>query len=301
MFQKIRKNKFFRKTLVFASVFLILVTSLVLPVLAQAPDYIVGNSNNVGSVDFYYSSPPSTDNNTILFGFIPDYNNNVYKPLFFEGFFNVYNFSINDSPETIRNTLYNDYNENYSTGDFTYYCYYYNADIKISAFEVFMNNGYYPVEEFSNMWNNYFAWEITKNNEVNSLNSEYSSLEETYKNLNTSYNTLQSDYNLLQSNYTTLRAEYDVLYSDYEILEQYWSDLYDKYLGAKSEGYTQALNDYEAFEKGLFSIFNAPFVFVQNIVGFEIFGVSLTEVLVFILILCIGYVLLRFIGGALPL
>lgn len=81
----------------------------------------------------------------------------------------------------------------------------------------------------------------------------------------------------------------------------YWEEQLIPVNDAFDRGYTQALNDYKAFEKGLFAIFNAPFVFVQNIVGFEIFGITLTEVLVFILILCIGYIILRFIGGALPL
>jgi hypothetical protein len=66
-------------------------------------------------------------------------------------------------------------------------------------------------------------------------------------------------------------------------------------------GYTNALNDFDMFERGLFDIFNAPFIFVRNIVGFEIFGITISDVIIGVLLLCLGFVLIKFIGGAIPL
>lgn len=334
MFQKIRKNKFFRKALVFASVFLILATSLVLPVLAQAPSVSNVDSNQIGPVDFYFSSPTDVgSSNTMVFGFISDYNTGYYIPLFFEGFFNVYGFSISDSPSTIFNALYDDNLNN--AGNYTYPCYnsYDDSTTSRSVFEAFANAGYYDIDSFSSMWNSYFSWEIAQDNHVDSLfrqiatlnnqiaakdeeivfkqeqiesaNRQYRILSNQYDDLTNSYNTLQSSNNTLQSNYSTLQGDYNslndnynTLQNDYNSLQLGFDNLYEEYLIARSTGYTEALNDYKAFEKGLFAIFNAPFTFVSNITGFEVFGISLVEVVVFILIICLAFVLLKFIGGS---
>lgn len=339
MLQKIRKNKFFRKTLVFASVFLILATSLVFPVLAQAPSVSNVDSNRIGSVEFYFSSPPDVgSSNTLVFGFISNHNTGGYIPLFFEGFFNVYGFSISDSPSTIFNAIYNDYVNN--GGNYTYPCYniFDDSTTSRSVFDSFASAGYYDIDSFSSMWNNYFDWEIAEYNQVNSLtqqnttlnnqitakdeeiafkqqqidsaNRQYQILSNQYNDLTNSYNTLQSNYDTLQtnnyalqSNYDTLQSNYNTLNNDYNSLQglynnleaenedllMAWSELYDKYLVAESEGYTRALNDYNAFKKGLFDIFNAPFVFVQNLTGFEIFGITIFDIFAFfiLLFLCI--------------
>lgn len=76
--------------------------------------------------------------------------------------------------------------------------------------------------------------------------------------------------------------------------------LESSYNFAYSEGYTQALNDYDAFGEGLFAIFNAPFEFVRNITGFEVFNINLFEILCFFLTIGIGIFLFNKIRRFLP-
>lgn len=150
-------------------------------------------------------------------------------------------------------------------------------------------------------FNNYYTGDVT--NDMSILDMPFN-IYGTIINGGTIYQSVTNNVSL--SSYVSSRnmsqefLEYIFVYS-YENQFTYWEEQLLPTQEAFDRGYTQALNDYNAFEKGLFAIFNAPFVFVQNIVGFEIFGITLTEVLVFILILCIGYIILRFIGGALPL
>lgn len=68
-----------------------------------------------------------------------------------------------------------------------------------------------------------------------------------------------------------------------------------------SEGYTTALEDVDAFERAFVTIFNAPFDFLSNLSDVQLFGVSIFDVVGVILVLALGYLLLRFIGGAIPL
>lgn len=109
-------------------------------------------------------------------------------------------------------------------------------------------------------------------------------------------NTSLSSY-IAERNMSQEYLEYVFEYG-YENQFTYWTNQMISYEESFERGYATALNDYKAFEKGIFAIFNAPFTFVSNIASFEIFGISLIEVVVFILIICLAFVLLKFIGGS---
>ena len=103
-----------------------------------------------------------------------------------------------------------------------------------------------------------------------------------------------SNYN---SKITNMISETDFLKS----FNSQVGSVYEYGRTAFDTGYSQALKDEKAFQKGMFTVFNAPFVFIQNIVGFEAFGISVADVIVFIIIVCVGFVLIKFLGGILPL
>lgn len=227
-----------------------------------------------------------------------------------EGFFDVYGFSINDSPSYIYNTILDDYDEHtYSDEkDYTYKIYSNYSSFYESPIDVFSLAYIFSEIDFVNAWNVQFAWQIEKNNQVNtltqqntSLNNQLVSKDEEIAFKQQQIEAANRNYLILSNQFDDLNSAYNTLSDDYDSLELEWGKLYERYLVAESEGYTRALNDYNAFENGLFSIFNAPFVFVQNIVGFEIFGITLIEILMFFLIIGVAFLLIKFIGGALPL
>ena len=224
-----KKNKIFKKALVFSSVFIILLLSCSTIAFAQAPDF--------DNFDIYNNI--SSRNHRIVYCYDSD------NELVFVFTYNVpnsfYNFTFTEN-----------YYYNYYTGDILTDINVLNTSFKITGIHISGSTPY--IGNASTTLYNYCSTRgITDNTLINrAFTSSY----------------------------------YDQI--------TYWQDKID--VGFEF-GYSQAIEDYDLFENGLLSIFNAPFVFVQNIVGFEMFGISLADVVVFILLIGLSVLVVKILGG----
>ena len=237
------KNRRIRKALVFASVFVILLTAFSSVIFAQAPDfediYYIPHVGRYSKILYFYEHDTSNLICSVNIDYVVDNveisNCNI---IFSEYYYNTYFTGERLSDFTSFSAIYGD-------------CYM----IGLSNTATIQNATFNNTTLYSLLSPRGFS---------SALFSQY---------FNTSYDNQLGYWNYYKS-------YYDV---SYEI------------------GYTHALQNTNAFESALYTIFNAPFVFVKNIIGFEIFGITLVDVLCGALLLCLGFVLLKFIGGAIPL
>lgn len=244
-----RKNKRpFKKALVFASAFIIILMSLTFTIFAQAPNF---DSFNNFENSRTYRLMEIYDNGYLLY--------NIY-----------YDFTLQDIYIVFTEYFYQNYYMNHISTDSNGYT--------IVDFESLYNSS---VDSYFNLYGIYSnGSQISQSGNRNVNVEDY----------------LSSRLDIEQFRYVFENGlESQFLYWQNQI-----SDLENNNL-QYSKGYTQALEDYNAFESGLYTIFNAPFTFVRNIVGFEVFGITLADILCGVLLLCLGFVLLKFIGGAIPL
>jgi hypothetical protein len=275
--------------LAFASTFIILLTLLSTVVFAQSPiyDYTTdGETEFQGSCFIYFCETGTTDPLVIF--------NCVYN---LSPGFMIQNTPVTDYNIILTDAFYQNYIYNFTSSDLVL------TDIEIDEIiDNFENDGldtYYYFK--TNKGGNYRDEYLELNQEVLTdtiqLINEYKedngqSLQIPFIDYNRFISILRSSineqftfwYNQIQNNQGGYDSGYNIGYSE-----------------GITVGYTNALNDFDMFERGLFDIFNAPFIFVRNIVGFEIFGITISDVIIGVLLLCLGFVLIKFIGGAIPL
>ena len=155
---------------------------------------------------------------------------------------------------------------------------------------------YYTGNDNTDATNMYYLYEL------NIFAFEFKSATFTTKNVSSvylenifpSFRITEIDFN--DAFLTGLHNQFSYWESEIDYLENQITDLENNNLQFQ-RGYTQAVQDFDMFESGLFSIFQAPFVFAQNIIGFEIFGISIIDVLVFVLIVGLCFVIIKHLGG----
>lgn len=68
-----------------------------------------------------------------------------------------------------------------------------------------------------------------------------------------------------------------------------------------NDGYNDAISDSDAYLEGLFAVFDAPFVFLENLSSFSIFGITIIDVVTFLLIICFALFIYKVIRRFLPI
>lgn len=73
------------------------------------------------------------------------------------------------------------------------------------------------------------------------------------------------------------------------------------YNNGYNDGYNDAISDSDAYLEGLFAVFDAPFVFLENLSSFSIFGITIIDVVTFLLIVCFALFIYKIIRRFLPI
>lgn len=155
--------------------------------------------------------------------------------------------------------------------------------------------------------------------EYNNLQVDYSDLQLSFEQLEQRYNDLVIEYNELETLFNSMVSDYNdsivILNTQIEELQLSVENLTNDLIFAGEEisrlllansdeymkGYTQAFEDYNMFDEGLYSIFSAPFTIVHELSQIEVFGFSIVRIVGIILLFVILSFILAFIWKVVPL
>lgn len=267
------KRKIKTRVLTFVSTFIILCSIFAFSCFAQSNDYNYIDYGNYYVTSTVYTPDNSTQSFKSLCYLIIQYDSSI-----------VWNVPIDNITVYYTDYFYN----NYYSGDF-------ESDI-----EIILDNPYLIG-----------ALSFVRNGYPNSNPSGYSpslfyegDLVDAYNEFATINSFLGVSYDFLY-NFFELNYNNQFLYWENEIQNSY-SNGYNEgqtvgYNDGLTVGYTNALNDSDTFIQAIFKIFEAPFVFVQNITGFELFGIRVFDIFSFFIIISVGIFLFNKLRRFLPL
>lgn len=302
-----RKNKFTKKALAFASAFIILCSVLIVPCLAQAPDITTNSNSNLTYVNvFIYEN----NDDVLCFLHVRISNDTYYvysiDCVFTEYYYNEYYgyVTIDDLLTYYFNITVNSYLLPNNGGPAKSYLDYEIVDCLNEYSNLMISPNGQPINPFNDT--------IVKNAMSNAIQNQFTYWENEIESAesngyNNGYDVGSTDgYNEgYNSGFELGRLNgYNEGLSEGESIgydNGYRVGRSDGYNSGLTQGYTNAINDKDLIADAFFEIFNAPFVFVQQIVPFEIFGINLFHIFAFFLIIALAIFMFKILGKVLPL
>lgn len=166
------------------------------------------------------------------------------------------------------------------------------------------------LESYTNLNNNYQTLQTNYTNlqaDYNYINNEFESLTNSYNELDTQYRELVTQYSYYKNAYENSLIDIESLESTVSNMETVISQLETIVSQLETEletsymsGYTAAIEEIDAFESGIYTIFSSPFVLVGELSQIEIFGASITKIVGIILLFIILSVVLAFLWKVIP-